>query len=504
MVSWEVFKIKSVGSTSGIGAPLSPDGIGQDNFIRRLGDRFVTDFHEGGGASIRNLVGKGDAGVFGGSPTWKRKRLDFDGKDDYINAGRDADLDIFDELTVIVSADPSDRSGAPQIILSKANYEMREYDDEYIWQVLGINVDLAKSGDVGIGPYGLCVYNGKLYASCLGSDDIYVFNGSSWIKSGDVEDWATGLCVYNNRLYVSCGLDNIYVFDGSSWIKSGDVGVLPYGLCIYDGKLYVACNGSNDIYVFDGSSWVKSGNVGIEPYGLCVYDGKLYVACSLSDDVYVFDGSSWAKSGDVGNWPLGLCVYDRRLYVTCTNSDDIYVFNGSSWIKSGDVGTWPQGLCVYDGKLYASCGGPNDFYVFDGSSWVKLDDVENWPIGLCVYDGKLYIARGNSDDVYVFGSGRAIRKDKPSDSSLIAGYYKNNEIGISRNGGMFSTVSHALALSSPLLDLYIGRGYGSSQSGLFGGNDERFKGSISFVRVNASVLSEIQVLQEYLWSKWRN
>ena len=127
-----------------------------------------------------------------------------------------------------------------------------------------------------------------------------------------------------------------------------------------------------------------------------------------------------------------------------------------------------------------------------------------WPFGLCVYDGKLYVACAISDDVYVFGLGRAIRKDKSSSSSFIAGYHKSGEIGISLDGKTFSTALHTLSLSSPLLDLYIGKGYGSSQSGAYGGNDERFKGSISFARINASVLSEIQVLQDYLWSKWRN
>ncbi len=497
--------MKSVGGISAIGAPLSPDGIGQDNFVRRIGDRFVSDFHETGGKTVRNLVGKGDSGSFGNNPTWQRKNLNFDGKDDFINYSHDTDLDISDELTLVIYANPADRSGAPQILLSKANYEMREYDDEYIWQALGVNIDWTKSGDVGDEPWGLCVYDGKLYVACGGSNDVYVFDGSTWIKSGDVGTYPWGLCVYDGKLYVSCAVSNdVYVYDGANWVKSGDVGTWPDGLCVYDGKLYVACGGSDDVYVFDGSTWIKSGDVGDNPWGLCIYDGKLYVSCAVSDDIYVFDGANWVKSGDVGDGSWGLCVYNGKLYVACGSSDDIYVFDGANWVKSGDVGIFPEGLCVYDGKLYVTCDGSDDIYVFDGANWVKSGDVGIFPEGLCVYDGKLYVTCDGSDDIYVFGSGRAIRKDKPSYPNLIAGYYRSNEIGISRNGEQFSTASHTLTLSSPLLDLHIGKGYGSSQSGLFGGNDEQLEGSISFVRINASVLSEIQVLQDYLYTKWRN
>ena len=206
----------------------------------------------------------------------------------------------------------------------------------------------------------------------------------------------------------------------------------------------------------------------------------------------------------MGTWVAGLCVYDGRLYATCGDSDDIYVFDGSNWTKSGDVGGGPTGLCVYDGKLYVSCYFSNDIYVFNGSSWVKSGDVGNNPTGLCVYDGKLYVACLGLDDIYVFGSGGAIRRDKPLGCTLIAGYYKNSGIGMSRNGEQFSTAGHTLTLSSPLLDLHIGKGYGSSQSGVWGGNDERFKGLISFVRINLTALSAKQALQDYLWNRWRN
>ncbi|PSO51064.1 MAG: hypothetical protein BRC33_01575, partial [Cyanobacteria bacterium SW_9_44_58] len=53
----------------------------------------------------------------------------------------------------------------------------------------------------------------------------------------------------NNKLYASCaGSNDVYVFDGSSWSKSGDVGGGPRGLAAYNNKLYASCIGSNDVY----------------------------------------------------------------------------------------------------------------------------------------------------------------------------------------------------------------------------------------------------------------
>lgn len=77
-----------VGSTSGIGAPLSANRIGGDNFIRYIGDRVILDFHEGGGMTVRDLSGNGNNGRIQGItelPIWERNCLNLDGIDDYIN-----------------------------------------------------------------------------------------------------------------------------------------------------------------------------------------------------------------------------------------------------------------------------------------------------------------------------------------------------------------------------------------------------------------------------------
>lgn len=74
--------MNSIGSTSGIGASLSPNQVGGDNFIRYIGDRLILDFHEGAGTTVQDLSGNGNDGTFGAgaaAPTWERNRLRFGG-----------------------------------------------------------------------------------------------------------------------------------------------------------------------------------------------------------------------------------------------------------------------------------------------------------------------------------------------------------------------------------------------------------------------------------------
>lgn len=76
--------MRHIGSTEGIGAPLSPNRVGGDNFIRYIGDRLVLDMHEGAGTTVRDRSGNENNGTFGAgaaAPTWERNRLSFDGGD---------------------------------------------------------------------------------------------------------------------------------------------------------------------------------------------------------------------------------------------------------------------------------------------------------------------------------------------------------------------------------------------------------------------------------------
>ncbi len=438
---------------------------------------------------------------FGTSNITSGKRgsaLEFDGDDDYVSIADDESLDLTNSFSVSAWVKANDVLGPPQGIVTKGSYSLKEYDDDYIFEVSGNGSSWSKSGDVGSNPYGLAVYDGKLYVANYGSDDVYVYDGSSWSKSGDVGDGPSGLAVYDGKLYVAnYGSDDVYVYDGTSWSKSGDVGSGPLGLAVYDGKLYVANSDSNDVYVFNGTSWNKSGDVGNGPYGLAVYDGKLYVANYISDDVYVFNGTSWSTTGSVGDNPNGMAVYEGKLYVANSDSDDVYVYDGSSWSKSGNVGVYPVGLSVYDGKLYVSNYGSDDVYVFNGSSWTKSGDVGTNPIGLAVYDGKLYVANSDSDDVYVYSTGESIWASKGGGFEHVTGVVNESEIKLYVNGVEQSSTSHSLEFDNNNYPLLIGKGFGSSQSGFSGGNSEVFNGSIDEVMIFNRSLSEEEIKALY-------
>ncbi len=251
------------------------------------------------------------------------------------------------------------------------------------------------------------------------------------------------------------------------------------------------------MYVYDGTSWSKSGDVGSHPYGLAAYDDKLYVANYGSDDVYVFNGTSWSKSGDVGTNPYGLAAYDDKLYVSSFLSDDVYVYDGTSWSKSGYVGSGPSGLAVYDGKLYVANQGSDDVSVYDGTSWSKSGDVDTDPFGLAVYDGKLYVANRGSDDVYVYSTGESVWASKGGGFEHVTGVVNESEIKLYVNGVEQSSTSHALEFDSNDYPLLIGKGFGSSQSGFFGGNSEVFNGLIDEVMIFNRVLSEQEIKALY-------
>ena len=409
-------------------------GANYDGLITKWSDQSGNNNH-----ALQSAISAMPKGVEAGNLVTENGKpaIDFDGVDDgFIRSVQSSSI-----VTTYVVTNPNDIGGAPQMIYNGDGLRVSEYDDEIIAQIQSdIGATWTKSGDVGNGPLGLAVYDGKLYVACLSSDDVYVYDGSSWTKSGNVGNTPFGLAVYDGKLYASCfGSDDVYVYDGSSWSKSGDVGNRAYGLAVYDGKLYVSCDGSDDVYVYDGSSWTKSGDVGNKPFGLAVYDGKLYASCFGSDDVYVYDGSSWTKSGDVGNSPRGFAVYDGKLYVSCTNSDDVYMYDGSSWTKNGDVGNRPLGLAVYDGKLYVSCNGSND--------------------------------------VYVYGSGDSIYMNRSFSPQLIYTQDTGTLLSLAINSGNIINQSHTVSRNLTG-ELRIALAQGSTQSGLTGGNDEDFKGKI--------------------------
>ena len=185
-------------------------------------------------------------------------------KHDFLSFSSNSDITLSSDFLLNTKCTPKNINSVMQCILDKGKYALKEHDGRYIFEVVGDNSGASwaqQSTSVGSAPVGLAVYDGKLYCTCRGSNDVYLFDGSSWSKSGDVGDNPHGLAVYDGKLYCTCYYyDDIYVFAGSSWSKSGDVGGTPRGLAVYDGKLYCTCQGSDDIYVFGNGKWVSNTN----------------------------------------------------------------------------------------------------------------------------------------------------------------------------------------------------------------------------------------------------
>ena len=74
-----------IGNVNGIGAPLPPNQMGGENFIRHIGDdKLIFDFKSGNGTIVKDRSRESNNGTFGAgaaAPTWKRNGLYFDGAD---------------------------------------------------------------------------------------------------------------------------------------------------------------------------------------------------------------------------------------------------------------------------------------------------------------------------------------------------------------------------------------------------------------------------------------
>ncbi len=121
--------MRSIGGTRGVGCVLPTNTIGDNNFKRYIGDRLIIDFREGGGTVVKDRSPCGNDGTLQGAtglPTWERKRLSFDGTDDYISVVDSDSLDIINAITIEILLETIDNSLAYQTILEK-----RPVVDEY-------------------------------------------------------------------------------------------------------------------------------------------------------------------------------------------------------------------------------------------------------------------------------------------------------------------------------------------------------------------------------------
>ena len=213
----------SVGNTSGIGAPLPPNRVGGDNFIRYIGDRLILDFHEGAGTTIRDLSGNGNNGTLGtgtSTPEWRGNSLYFDGVDDYARIPDDDSLDFSDRLTLEIQFNLVVESDDTFALLTKLDWGIEPPLGSWDFEIAlrRIYVDLYGAGGVYEN-----IFPARLLPNFLSSHSgVMLFDGITMSLYIDGENWveSTGFSgeIINNTPY------DVYLadepFDGPGGIPS--------------------------------------------------------------------------------------------------------------------------------------------------------------------------------------------------------------------------------------------------------------------------------------------
>jgi hypothetical protein len=121
-----------------------------------------------------------------------------------------------------------------------------------------------------------------------------------------------------------------------------------------------------------------------------------------------------------------------------------------------------------------------------------------------VYDGKLYCACQTNSKVETIGTGESIKTSRITGWECIAVTYSANFLNLFQDGIKKASTAHTLSLNNNTNDLWIGSGYGSSQSGHTGGNDEHYNGYMGEICLFQKELSteEIQSYYELTRSRY--
>lgn len=154
-----------------------------------------------------------------------------------------------------------------------------------------------------------------------------------------VGKWPNQILYYNGSLFVvNSGSNNVQVFDATSYALKGTIALgadnNPMMIAILSGtKAYVTCSQSNTIKVVNPTSFAvtKSIAVGVGATGIAIASGKVYVANTA------FNGA---------NYTYG----QGTVTVISTTADTV--------VKTVNVQTNPQGCAVApDGKVHVVCTG---------------------------------------------------------------------------------------------------------------------------------------------------
>ncbi|MDD3807446.1 MAG: YncE family protein, partial [Candidatus Marinimicrobia bacterium] len=233
-----------------------------------------------------------------------------------------------------------------------------------------------------------------------------------------VGTWPNQLVYRNEKLYcVNSGSNNIMVFDVTTWeaetpIALGD-GKNPMNMAFYDDRYaFVTCSMSNEVLKIDTQekTVVTSTTTGTGATGIAISGNKVYV----SNTGYV----SWDQPYEQGT-------------VTVVNAA-----NGEV-LKTINVGTNPQSIAIAsDGKLHVCCTGdygenPGCASVIDPTSDTVVETVEIggapgliatdlvnelsylsvWGMGCMVYKTTDYTILHDSENMFLGKGGSGILVD---------------------------------------------------------------------------------------------
>ena len=316
------------------------------------------------------------------------------------------------------------------------------------------------------GVWDIEIFNGKLFlAACTlpmavnGGEIIsYNYATNSFIHEYEVyEQGVIQLVAQNNKLFVP-GLDsrgswdfgNIYVYNGSSWIRKETVpkAVHVIDLLFYNDKMFVTTETYQGKISYakvfssinEGDSWNEefciftppnilqkhtkkneiesnnlpelSGEVSRRFLSMGRFQNELFVQADLHEPpgkvLHKFDGDNWS------NIPLEELVFSYGAFVTFQNKlyflnkNTLFIYDGNNWISvplpfSG--GVVARSLNVYNGFLFSGAENGTLFKSSNGINWNQesvfgepTDEIES----INSFLGRLYIGtNGNQGKVFV-------------------------------------------------------------------------------------------------------
>ena len=142
------------------------------------------------------------------------------------------------------------------------------------------------------------------------------------------------------------------------------------------------------------------------------------------------------------------------------------------------------------------------YYRYDGgTTWTFIyDTAADDSSRAAVYDGKLYI---NNLSQHIGDGTAAYSTDELDDNyNLITATYDGSVLQLYVNGILKASSTKAMTPENNTLNLYLGRGYGSSRADRSSGGEDNFRGTIDEVKIFNTALTAEEVAGNYSAEKY--